>query len=155
VLDEVRVYLQDGPAASGAQPRSCAAALRVNNWANLAGYSTGATQVVARGADMFLGVSGAPGSAFAIVLGFAQTAGFASPWGLFNLRVDLPAVILLEGFSGNPRGITDSKGEALEALFIPAHLPIGANLTFQAIVADAPTPSALLLTNPQSITMGQ
>lgn len=149
--DELRLYVQDGPAYAGTQPPSCSATLRVNGWAGRSGWGSSNAQVVRLDSVMHLGITAAPDSPFAILLGFARPTALAIPHGLFHLQATLPVYVLVNGYAGAPAGIADGNGEANFPVPIPDYLPTGIPVTFQALVRDWTNPIGNTLTNAEIV----
>jgi hypothetical protein len=143
IADQLLVFAQQGPSPSGVQPPGCAAALRVANSAERAGYGAAAPHLVDSGGRLLLGVSGAPLATFALFASNALEPGLATAFGLLNL--DLGALVPLPG------GTLDPAGELYSVLLLPAAAS-GATIALQALVLDLAIPAAVL-TNPERIAV--
>ncbi len=143
--DEVRIYLQDRPVRPGVQGMHCAATLRVDQWA-FGGYGLPGRPVRA-GGTVFLSVTGAPATAFAIMIGPSVQPGTVYPFGIANLDPGQSAPLVL-GFFGDPRAITDGNGEAVVGVPTPAVLR--GVIDAQAVLLDGAL--GLRLSNPVGMT---
>jgi hypothetical protein len=140
--DTVRLFRQSGPSPAGVQEPSCAAALRIDNLGNRAGYGGARPHDVAIGGAMFVGVSGGANRAFLILIGSALEPGSMTTFGRFGLSG--------AAFFG-PVLATDANGEATLPIPLPVGLPIGVSLGFQALVAEPAAAGGALLTNPEVV----
>ncbi len=145
-VDEVRLYAHDGPSvATGAQPGTCEARLRINNLAGGAGFGSAPRVPVKLGQTAFMGVSGpnnTPAS-YVIGIGVAKSPGIRLPFGLLNLE---PILLVMNG-------TTDRFGEALVPVLIPASLTPGSRAAVQALVSQTQGPLNLALTNPEVVIL--
>lgn len=144
--DKGFVWRQDGPTAPSAQPPTCDAALRINNFANRGGFAGNAAHLLPGGQTLFLGLSGQPNQLAGVFFGVPSPIGAPIGIGLLNLAA--PIDLFFSGFSGNASGIFDAAGEVTTAIPIPIGFPPGLTITMQGV---ASTPTTLALTNPEQI----
>ncbi|MFY9341467.1 MAG: FG-GAP-like repeat-containing protein [Planctomycetota bacterium] len=143
LADQGFVFRQVGPTSPTAQPPGCTAALRVNNFANRAGYGGAPARVLPGGQLAFFGVSGGPFELVALFAGERLDPGLPSPFGLVGLDLLQPVNVLWNTF-------TDAKGEAGLAVMVPTGLPPGATLTMQCVLSVSAS-GVLVLSNPEQV----
>jgi hypothetical protein len=145
VVDELSdqgfVFRQNGPGSASAQDPSCAATLRVNNFAIRAGYGATPPTTLPGGQLAFFGVSGGPLEFVGLFAGAQLEPGAPSPFGLIGLDLGQPTTVLLSTF-------TDARGECLVPVNVPTGLPAGATLTFQCVLSAQ---GALTVSNPEQV----
>jgi hypothetical protein len=142
--DDLFFFRQSGNAPAGVQAPTCAATLRVDQWAGRAGYGTAAPRAVPAGGRFFLGHTGSAGS---LVITFASDRlepGVATGFGLLNLD---PLILLFLDDA-----TLDPFGEATTAIPVPAGTSPGLTLALQALVLPAPFVTGTL-TNPERIVV--
>jgi hypothetical protein len=139
--DKGFVYRQTGPDPAGVQPPSCAAALRVNSFANRGGFAGAPAHPVPGDRLAFFGVSGAGGQFFWLCSGTQAPTGTPTPWGLVNLDLGQPIGVFTSG-------LLDAFGETTVSVLVPSGFPVGSTMTFQAAVT---APAGLLVSNPEQV----
>ncbi|HET6201275.1 MAG TPA: FG-GAP-like repeat-containing protein [Planctomycetota bacterium] len=149
--DTCRIYRQVGPSPGGVQPAACTATLRVNNWANRAGFGVTPSTPVPVGSTLFLGVTGGASVPFVLALGIGVAPGAALPFGLLNLSLLPPPIVFFDGFAGAPGGTTNLAGEGLVPVSIPPSTPAGASIALQGGVLDGTIGAGIRLTNPETV----
>jgi hypothetical protein len=148
--DTASVFRQDGPSPAGVQAPSCDAALRVNSFAARAGFGGRPPHQLPGGQSVFVNVSGAPSVPFILAAGVPVEPGAAIPGGLLNLALSPFPLFLVDGFSGDPAGLLDLKGETLLGFPIPVGALTGFTITLQPVVFAPTAPSGIALGNPES-----
>ncbi len=123
ITDEIYFYRQQTAVPAGVAAGSCAARLRVNNLAGYAGFGALAPHPVALPERLFLDVSSAPGSFFAVAFGTPLAPGLLTGFGLLNLA---PAYLL-------GTGAADAFGEGRLVLTLPVGLVPGVSTGLQAV----------------------
>jgi hypothetical protein len=146
VVDRFFVFNQIIPPAPGVQPASQRATLRVNDLASHGGYAGVPPHPVSAGGSFFMGIGGAPNSAYSLAVGVPFEPGVPTPVGILNLT--FPLFFILDGLGGNPAAVTDARGQDLERFVLPPGLPIGFTIGLQAAVAPV-----FSLTNPERIVV--
>jgi hypothetical protein len=150
LTDEAFIYRQTGPAPVGVQPPSCEAAMRVNSQAARAGFGGRPMHPLAAGSTAFVNVSGEASQPFLLAAGVQQEPGFALlSAGLVNLGLSPFPILVVDGFAGNPLGVTNGFGEAWFAFPIPTGLS-GSSLTLQTLMAAPSVSGGLLMSNPET-----
>lgn len=140
--DKGFVYRQIGPTSPTAQAPSCAAALRINNFATRSGYGSAPARFLPGGQSAFFGISGGPVEFVALFAGPRLDPGAASPFGLLGLDIAQPITVLLNV-------LTDAAGEAAIPVSVPVGLPPGSTLTMQCVLSAQ---GALVLSNPEQVS---
>lgn len=139
--DKAFVYQQLGPNVPGSQPPSCASALRVNNFANRAGYGGQPARALPGGQLAFFGTSGGPLELVGLFAGSQLDPGATSPFGLVGLDPVAPLVVF-------PAAISNAFGETMLPVLVPSGLPPGTTLTFQCVTTAQ---GNLVLSNPEQV----
>ena len=147
--DKAFVWRQSGPGAPSAQAPRCEATLRINSFANRAGYGGTAPRFLPGGQAAFFGVSGEPGQLLALFGGARLDPGAGSPFGLLGLDLAQPLELLISGFSGDPLGTLDGNGERIVPVAVPVGLPPGSTLTVQCLLTTAN--GLLVVSNPEQV----
>jgi len=141
IEDEVRLFRQGVPVPLGVQPAACAATLRIDNAANVAGFGGQLPHAVAPGQVVFVGVTAEPRQGWTLIAGVALAPGAPLPAGLLNVAPPVEPALAAS---------TDAAGESLLAAPLPGRgLPAGLALTLQ--VAAGTADGTLALSNPETI----
>lgn len=141
--DKAFVFRQIGPVVPSAQTPGCTAALRIDNFANRAGYGGQPAHPLPGGRLAFFGISGGAFEIAAVFSGARLDPGAPSPFGIVGLDPGQPLFLLANA-------LTDGAGEALIPVMVPPGLPVGATLTMQAVVTVSVT-GALVASNPEQV----
>jgi hypothetical protein len=147
VVDELDdkgfVFRQQGPDSPTAQDPSCAATLRVNNFATRAGYGGAPARLLPVGQLAFFGMSGGGFEFAAVFAGTRLDPGAPSPFGLLGLDLGAGVVAVVSSF-------LDANGELMVPVAVPTPMPPGATLTLQGVTTVSAT-GALVFSNPEQV----
>jgi hypothetical protein len=137
VSDEVFLYRQVSAALPGVEAGACDARLRVNNLAGSAGYGALPPHPLSLAERAFVGVSAAPGTAWAVGVGMPLVPGAPTGFGLLNVLPPHPLVA----------GVTNAFGESQVPLTLPQTLAPGSTAALQGFTL------AGALTNPEIVAI--